>query len=391
MGAGTATDALFAAMAVPAFVTGVLAIPLFRVLVPFFSAGAGASPAAIGTVLLASAALLTGTALVLSWTAPVWVRALVPGFTDDGVALTVLLLRIQLPGMVLAGVASVLRSAHNAGNRFIYPAAAACVSAAASLVLVLVFLPRVGITAAAWSFAARGAADFLFLLPVGAAVSLASWSPAALRETWRRLHPLIIGSTYERTEVLVDRFLSSLAPAGALSLLSLAQQVHGGGAQILNRSVSDPVVPLLTRLSAERDWRGVRRIIARRVSGIVLISGVGMLLVLLAGRAVLEAIPGVRNLRPEDVRLLWWLVILMAGWLMTDPIANLLANVFYAMGDTATPTRLGVVSYTVGIALKVSGFLAWGVAGMAAASTGYFVLRAALLYLGLRRSVATAS
>lgn len=383
LGAGSATDALFASLAIPVFVTGALAIPLSRVLVPFLSAG-DREPGTLWTVVAGSTLLFTALAAVTGGSAPLWIPWMLPGFDRETIALTVSLLRIQLPGLVLVGLATVLRAAHHARHRFVPAAVCSSVSAAAGLGVILLLLPRWGVASAAWSFTARNALECVLLLGPLAGGLVPRWSAGTARAVWRHARPVVAGASYERTEPLVDRLLSSLAPAGALSLFSLAEQIHGAASQVLNRSVSDPLVPSLSRMAAERRWADMRHAVVRRLRGAALLAGTGIVL-LLSGGVLLDLLPGVGNLRPADLQLLWLMLALLGGWFLGDPAANLLFNTFYAMGDSVTPARLGVLSYTLGIGLKLAGFAAGGVAGLAAGTSAYYLLRALVLYLALQR------
>ncbi len=50
------------------------------------------------------------------------------------------------------------------------------------------------------------------------------------------------------------------------------------------------------------------------------------------------------------------------------------SSTFYAMGDTRTPTRMSIITYTLYIPAKVFGFLRYGLLGLAVVSSAYLFL-----------------
>ena len=57
----------------------------------------------------------------------------------------------------------------------------------------------------------------------------------------------------------------------------------------------------------------------------------------------------------------------MSGILPFLGTANSHINAYYAMGDTRTPTKIGILTYAFGLLLKVAGFGFAGIKGMALA------------------------
>src|SRR5258706_13629948 len=97
----------------------------------------------------------------------------------------------------------------------------------------------------------------------------------------RKARPLILGAAYFRTDVLVDRVLASLAPAGALSLLYFAQQLLSAIGQVINQSVVTPSIPSLANFAHSGNWMGFRRAVRSTIITLLAIA-----LAIMAGLAV---------------------------------------------------------------------------------------------------------
>jgi 2-polyprenyl-3-methyl-5-hydroxy-6-metoxy-1,4-benzoquinol methylase len=184
--------------------------------------------------------------------------------------------------------------------------------------------------------------QLLLLLPILGAYEWPDFRGDAAREAWRRLRPLLLGTSYYKTDQLVDRFLASMAAAGGLSILHLAQQMYGAGHQVLNASIAAPLVPRLAGAAKARDrgafgalWRSGERKLGLFTLAVV----IGLVLV---GVPALEVLLGHGEFRPEQVRQLWWLLLALAGTWVGGALGQVFSAAFYATGDTHTPTRIGV-------------------------------------------------
>ena len=380
VGPGLQTDALYAGMMVPQLLLIVLTGSFMQVLVPLLAVQDKDRFSECVWTFLHIVVLGFGTLVLVAWlTAIWWVPLTVPGFTPSGRALTVQLVRIQLPGLIAAAIASVLWSAHQARRRFLWSALSSVLAWVVGLTVLVLTLPRLGVVAAAWVGVLRSGLYAVFLIPGVGTYRLPRWRSSMTAEAWRRMRPLISRSFYFKADLVVDRFLAGLAPAGALSLLTLARQLYTAGLQVLNGAVTAPAIPALARLAERGAWTEFQRLRNARAASAAALAAGGTLLLLLVGRPVLSAFFAHGNFRPDQVVQTWQLLVVLSGVWIAGSLSQVLAGAFYAEGDTETPTRIGVVSFTVGIGLKVVGFYVLGVWGIAAGATIHYVLMGLLL------------
>lgn len=389
LGPGWQTDALFAGMTIPLLVLGTISGSLTHVLVPLLATEDRETYRRDAWTFVCGIALLFGVfAIVLGLTAPHWVPLTVPGFDERGTQLTIRLLRIQLIGVVLSAVTGALWSALHARRRFVWAEVSPVASGLLAFPILLLGLPALGVAAAAYAFVARTLLQTVLLLPALGGFCRPAWGTPAVREAWRRLRPLLLGSSYYKLEVFVDRFLASLAPAGGLSLLHLAQQLYAAGHTVLNTALAAPAVPRLASHAHERDWTLFRRLSRQRLGLMLAAGGIAVAAAAVVGRPLLSLLFGHGRFGPEEITHLWWLVLALGGMFLGGVAGQILALSFYALGDTSTPTRIGVVGFTLGIGLKVGGFYLFGVLGIALGTSVYYLLNAVLLFLFLQRRLA---
>jgi putative peptidoglycan lipid II flippase len=376
LGVGTATDALFVSAIVPQVILSVVSSGLTSVLTPFL-ATAPADRVRVQTWTYAHGVGLVAVGLngLLFLTAPWWVTWLVPGFAAPARALTVDLVRVQLAGAVATMLLMVAWSAHYARRRFVWVEASAIVAGVIGLGLAAVLLPRLGVIAVAWGLTLRSILQLAFLMPGWGRYVRPDWGAVGGWTAFTRLLPLMGGATYFKLDPMVERVLASFAPAGHLSLLHLGQQAYAAGNQILTKAVINPIMPTLAELAVARLWPDFARLTWRRLA-MVLIAATGAWLALaLIGRPIL------------GLALLHVILVALGGVWLGGAAGQVSTVSFFALGDTRTPTAVGVVGFTVTIPVKIVFYAWWGVVGLAAAASVTTAGNAVAHQILLRRAI----
>ena len=384
-GPGVETDALFAGMTIPQLVLAVISGSVIHVLVPLLS---GENEVCLRNdawgFFFIIGSLFGLLAILFYMTAPWWVPFAVPGFTKYGRTLTVLLTRIQLIGMAFMAVNGVQWAVYHARQQFLWAEFTPILSSAFSLLLLIWALPRFGIVAAAWIITLRVVLQTLLLAPGMGRPLWPDLKNSAVRQAWRRIKPLLLGSAYYKTDPLIDRFLLSTAASGALSLYYLAQQIYSAIGQVLNKAFSVPLVPMLSRLHKDGNQKGFQRAYHHKSIQVGVISLVGLLVLTVFGQTLLGLLIGHGNVSARNVTELWWIMIWLAGMFFGSVAGQISASSFFALGDTLTPTRVGIYSYTLYIPLKISLFYYFGVFGLALSTSLFYIVNMVLQYYLLR-------
>jgi len=387
LGPGIETDALFAGMTLPQLVLLVISGSLMHVLVPLL---AGEEEDRLchdawGFLVLVGG-LFSLLATILYMTAPWWVPLTVPGFGDAGQALTVELTRIQLIGMVFAAINGVQWAAYHARQQFVWAEFTPILASAFALLLLVWALPRFGVIAAAWISTLRMGLQTLLLAPGMGRPVRPDLKSVAIQKAWKRIKPLLLGTAYYKTDPLIDRFLLSTASSGSLSLYYLAQQIYGAVNQVINKAFAAPMVPLLSRRYKAGDKDGFRRAYRRKILQVGLISVSGLLILGLFGQAMLDLLIGHGNVSADNVGKLWLIMLCLGGMFVGGALGQISSSAFYASGDTTTPTRLGIYTYTFYIPAKVVLFYHFGVLGLALSTSFFFLVNFLLQTFQLKKN-----
>jgi putative peptidoglycan lipid II flippase len=383
LGAGADTDALYAALTVPQMVMLVLIDPVAFVLTPLLSTKHERERQIVGSqivwVVAGGSSLIAAGAAIM---APLTVPVLAPGFSEATAELAVSLARIEAGAIAGAACTMVLTSLYHAGRVFLRPVLAVLMSSVVAGIILAGGIHSGGIILAAWVQVIMFAGPAFLLLP---AISWWPWSGYSgllrlLSEVWWQCKPLIASASYYRTGFMVDRLLTSLLAPGSIVILELASRVHLAIVRIINQGITTPIVPVLASLSGEGSWPGFKQQCRDCLLWIVLLSSAAVL-----GLAVVVIVasylypsgderPVVGALQSDDLNKLSVALVLGSGVVLFGSIGHFMMSAFYAQGDMRTPTKLQVLSYSIGIALKAAGFFLGGLYGiMAAMSVSYAI------------------
>ncbi|MGW2128562.1 murein biosynthesis integral membrane protein MurJ [Streptomyces coelicoflavus] len=398
-GAGDETDAFLVAWTVPEFAATLLIedglafalVPMFSLALARRARGAAGDPVrALVASTLPRLALAFGAAgALVAVAAPVLVRALAPGLPEH--ALAVDCTRLTATCVVSFGLAGYCSAALRAHRRFLAPAAIYVAYNTGIIAVMFVLGGRWGVRAAAAGVA------------VGGVLMVAAQLPSLLRRLKRHegerppvvadeaARPLALAlfatvllfALCRQSQVLIERFLASGLPSGAISHLNYAQKV----AQIpmtLSLMLCTVTFPVVARALADGDTERARDRVERDVA----LAGC---LVLLGAATVVACAPQIVQLlfqrgafTAADTAATAGVMRVYALGLLGQTVVGALARSYFSAGR-ASWYPLGAMAVGV-VATAVAGASAvgpWGVSGIAAANAAGITVTAALLLAGM--------
>jgi putative peptidoglycan lipid II flippase len=317
--------------------------------------------------------------------APWWVPVTVAGFSEVGKAEAVQLTQVMIGGIMFTGLIAVQQAAAYARGSYVWPDLAQALSNLIALGMLVVMLPKYGVVAAAWITLGRVGLQCLLTMN-----ELGKWirpdrNDPALKTSWRRMRPLILGASYYKMDPLIDRFLlSGLAP-GSLSLFALAQQLHGAGSQIVTRAIGTPAQTKMAVAFKREDNASVGSTLRSGFWAATAFCAVCIIVLALVGQPILTLLFGQGEFASGQVKQLWLVLLLSSAVFILGASSSILAGAFYVRGDTRSPTLLGSASFTLSIVLKIVMYRQFGIYGLALAVSFQYVLSACLLAGRLQR------
>lgn len=391
-GAAADMDAYASAMALPAVIGATLAVSLGQSFVPIFidlrvHSGEDAAwrlASSWGGLLIVGLGALSALCVLAAQPLMAWLQ---PGFDLPQQELTARLFRV-VAWLILANcLVTFLSVIYQSQQRFAPPAFAGLLGIVVSLVWTIVWMPAWGIVAAATGVVTGSVVSIAIL----AALIWKNWTwrieiDETLRRSVRLWTPLLIGATYYNLGPLVDRFLASDLPTGNISHLAYSSRLIQAVLALSAYSLSTVMFPVLAEHKSSGETQGL---FAAEVS-----RSIRFLLFLLTPLAVgliCFSQPLVRDLfergrfLPQDTLAVGQLVAWYAGMLLGASLVEITARAYFALHDARTPVLIGIAAFTMGIFLKVMLCRTHGLAGIAVATSIYYLLNAVVLLALLYR------
>jgi putative peptidoglycan lipid II flippase len=328
---------------------------------------------------------------------------LAPGFAatnPEKEALTVALLRIQLPSAVIFGLSGLLMGILNAHQSFFLPALAPAMYQAGWVFGVLVLRRWLGIYGLAWGVVAGAALHLLIQLPALLRLSQRRYFPtlglkiAEVREVARLMAPRLLGVAVVQVNFLLNAYLASLQPEGSYTGISLAFPLMYMPLAAIAQSVATATLPAFSAQVALGQIDEMRTSLAGSLRAMLLLvipASLGLMLL----RTPLVALLYQRGeFTAASTQLVAWALLWYAGGLVFHSLLEVVSRAFYALHDTRTPVTIGILAMGLNLVLSIAlsslftsiGWMPHG--GLALANSLATALEITILLFLLRRRLA---
>ncbi|MEU0671759.1 lipid II flippase MurJ [Streptomyces sp. NPDC006172] len=397
-GAGRDTDAFLVAWTLPEFAATLLIedglafalIPAFSVALARRAEGAPGDPVralVAGTLPRLSFAFVAVGALLVGL-APQLVELLAPGLPDAGLAVDCT--RLTATCAVSFGLAGYCSAALRAHRRFVAPAAIYVAYNVGIVTGMFVLGGSWGVRSAAAGVAAGGFLMVAVQLPslIKELRKRGSSGPAGGGgEGPRALGGAVVATVLlfalcRQSQVLVERFLASHLPSGAISHLNYAQKV-AQMPMILSVMLCTVTYPVVARALAEGDVERARDRVERDLALAVCVVLLGTAVVVSCAPQIIELLFQRGAFTARDTAATAGVMRVYALGLLGQTMVGVLARSYFSAGRAAW-YPFGAM--TVGIVVTAwSGALAvgpWGVYGIAAANAAGITVTALVLLAG---------
>ncbi|NEC85576.1 lipid II flippase MurJ [Streptomyces sp. SID12501] len=400
-GAGSDTDAFLVAWTVPEFAATLLIedglafilIPAFSMALARRAQGAPGDPVAalVATTLPRLALAFAAVGALLIATAPYLVEGLAPGLPDPSLAVDCT--RLTATCVLSFGLAGYCSAALRAHRRFLAPAAIYVAYNTGIIAAMFVLGGRWGVRSAAVGVA------------VGGALMVVTQLPSVLRQLRRRrsavpdeivveetsgapmafalVAPVLLFALTRQSQVLIERFLASTLPAGAISHLNYAQKV----AQIpmtLSLMLCTVTFPVVAQAIAEGDTERARSRVERDIALAAWVVLLGAASVIACAPQIIEVLFQRGAFAARDTEATATVMRVYAVGLLGHTLVGALVRSYFSSNR---PTWYPLAAMATGI-VATSWIGAWtvgpwGVCGIAAANAAGITLSAALLLYGM--------
>ncbi|MGM0453909.1 MAG: murein biosynthesis integral membrane protein MurJ [Thermodesulfobacteriota bacterium] len=395
-GAGRLSDAFFVAFRIPNLLRRLLAEgTLNMAFVPVFTEYLARDGRQEAFRMARSAFRLLSAILVLATLAgivgaPWLVSVLAPGFTGAKFALTVTLTRIIFPYIFFICIVALSMGILNALGHFAAPAFAPVLLNMAIIAGMLFISPFIEtpVIGLAVGVLIGGVLQVGLQVPFLIQKGFYFWRRAGfyhpgLSKIGRLMGPSVFGAAIYQINIVVGTLLASLLAEGSVSALYYADRLVQFPLGLFAISISVAVLPGLSRQAAGQDFTGLADTFAYAVRLIFFITLPAMIGLIVLRRPIVALLFGRGAFDTESIRMTAYALFFYGIGLWAFSGVRIVVATFYAIQDTKTPVKTGIISVAANIVLGLflMGPLAHG--GIALATSLASILNFGLLVLAL--------
>lgn len=382
-GAGTATDAFFAAFRLPNMLRELLGEgALSAAFIPVFTESMSTSGRRGAWRLAWTALILLAFILVLVSIAGIllspWLIPLIaPGFREVPLKLNlaILLARMMFPYILFVGMAALFMAILNAQGHFATPALSPTMLNIAMIGCALFLAPHMDppILALAIGVLIGGAGQLLIQIPVAwrrgmgehRGIDLAD---RGIERIARLMAPGVAGLAITQVNVFIGTFLASFLGEGAISVLYYAFRLIQFPIGIFGVAIATAAFPAMARQAADRSLGEIGATAAYSIR-LVLFVTLPSMVALIVFRVPIVQLLFERGAFDRTVTLATANAALYYALGLGAYVSNrILVPAFYSIQDTVTPVKIGAVSVLVNIASSLLLMGPLGVGGLALAT-----------------------
>lgn len=395
-GASTVSDAFLISLVIPSVIFGFIGTGIYTSYIPMYSqieehGGKGEADkftrSLIGFLLLFSTAVI---AFGLLFTEPL-VKLFASGFKGKELELTVSFTKMTLFSMYSTSLIFIV-------NAYLQIKGRQAISGLMGLPLNFVLISSIVLSAFSNHYflaagqVAAALAQLLFLLFFAVREGFVlkpafHFSNRHLRTMFLLAGPVILSSSVDQINKLVDRTIASNLSVGGISALNYANQLNLFVLGIFVASITVVFYPIISRMAAEKDYDGVRKALSQTVIAIsILIIPITIAAVIFA-RPIIEILFGRGAFSEQAVEMTSAALLFYSIGMAGAGLREILTRGFFSLQDTMTPMKNSVAAVSLNIVLNFALAPVLGIGGLALATSISSIVCTFLLFKSMEKKL----
>lgn len=266
-GVGNELDVYYAAFRVPDFIavvlmTGAIGVAIIPIFTKNLVEGKEQAFKYLSNLLNLSLVFLIIICLFLFVFAPDLISLIVPGFSDDKKEITILLTRIMLLSPILMGISNIISAVLRVFQRFLTTALAPIVYNLGSIIGIIFFVPKMGISGLGWGIVLGAFLHFLIQVPalfkVGFKIqNIFNFLDKDFLLTLKLTIPRSIGLAATQINLVVVTIIGSTLIPGSVGIFNLANNLSFPIIGLVAIPFTIAVFPALSLAFSKGDKKGM--------------------------------------------------------------------------------------------------------------------------------------
>lgn len=316
------------------------------------------------TILALGFFIVTG---ILWLVSPLLVAWIAPGFSLEQKEVTASLTRIMLISPIFLSFSGLLGNILNLRKFFFFYSLSPVVYNLGSILAIIFFVPIWGISGLAWGIILGAFLHFLiqFIPTIFMGLKIRfRWQPfhPGVTKVFKMMAPRSIHLGISQLNLIVITLLASSLPAGSLAVFNFANNLQSLPLGIFGASFAIAAFPALAILAAKKKKTKFRNEFAKTMCQILFfIIPLSALLIIMRAQIV-RIVLGSGKFDWEDTILTLNVLGVLAISLFAQSLNLLFLRAFFALHDTITPLKSGIIGLFINIFVGVATVKYWPIA-----------------------------
>jgi len=395
-GATGVSDAYMISLTIPTVIFALIGTGIKTVFIPIYSSilsdqGKEAADAFTRKVLNLMIVISSVVSLVvLLFTRPL-VTLFASGFEGETLSLAVTLTQISVFSVYFIGLEYVLQSYLQINGRI---AITAIVSLPMNLFVILSFplSYHFGFRFLAIGKIVAVASQVVFLIPslkrCGLRISFDfRFKDHNMKRLMYLILPVVLGSSVNQINKLVDRTLASRIVIGGISALNYASRLNLFVKEVFILSITTILYPSISRLAANKEFESFKRSFSESITGVMFFVIPVSVATMTFSSEVVSLLYGRGSFDETASQLTSGVLLFYSLGMLPVGLREILSRVFYSLHDTKTPMKNAAIGLITNIILNFVLSYYMGLEGLALATSISASITMLLLALALRKKI----
>lgn len=313
------------------------------------------------------------------------------GFNDDTLTMAIQLTKISLPMIFGLGIIQVLIALLQSEKRFIITAFIN-IPITVTVIIALMLSDVIGIQGVVIANSIGVVLQVVILTFSARKIGFKyncfiKFNDKFVKSTFKLMIPVVIGSSVQQLNVVVDRTLASGLAEGSISALNFAAKINEVIFGLISVTIGTFIFPTLAQLSSKKNTEEFSRVVTSSLNTITLIIMPLSTTVLLMNNQIVKvlfergAFNETATIMTANALFFYSIGMIFFGY------RDILNKTFYSVEDTKTPMFNGILAIICNIVLNLILREVMGYKGLALASSMAAIITTILLYMNLTKKI----
>ena len=395
-GASAITDAYLISQTIPLTIFSFISTGIATGFIPIYSKiqqNDGKHYADKFTSNLSNSLLLLATiivAFVLAFTQPV-VKMFASGFSGETLELAVSFTRITVFGVYFTAVLYIFSGYLRVYEHYLAPA---LISFPMNLIVIcsLFIGAKTNVFVIAFGSLLAIASQLVVLIPFLRRTSyqhqiVVNVKDKYLKEMFLIALPVIIGTSVNEINVLVDRTLASRIAVGGISALNYARRLNGFVQGLVVVSLTSVMFPMISKMAAAENIKDLKQTVNEAMASMSLLIIPATIGAMVFAEEIVALLFGRGAFTAEAITMTGNALFYYSIGMIAFGLRDVLSRAFYALQDSKTPMINATIGVVLNIALNIILSRYMGIGGLALATSISAIVAVVLLFTSLRRKI----